>query len=453
MIIIDTTRPAVAAIAGLCFLTFARVADSYSVLTHEAVVDTAWEPSIKPLLLKRYPTASEEQLREAHAYVYGGCIVQDMGYYPFGSHFFSNLTHYVRSGDFIRALLEESRDMYEYAFALGALAHYASDNTGHPMAINLSVPMEYPKLAARYGHNVTYQEDPKAHLLVEFSFDVVQVAGSGYLPETYHNFIGFKVSKPVLERALKRTYGLSLPDLFKSEDLAIGTYRRAASEIIPQMTRIAWKKRREQILKLRPEITRQGYIYSVSRAQYEAKWNGNYSPHLESEWNRYSTSKIFGRPLNDEGAKPGLLARFLVFIFRIVPKVGPFRTLAFKVPSPAAERLFTRSVTTTVARYHDFLSQESSGSLKLKNLDFDTGNPTKPGEYKLADETYSKLIDRLAQQKFEGVTPELRTNIEAFYTDAGAPNATKENPERWKKTLDELEVLRSGAAQSSPPGR
>ena len=438
---------------ALWLLAFAPLASSYSVLTHEAVIDTAWEPSIKPLLLKRYPTASEEQLREAHAYVYGGCIVQDMGYYPFGSRFFSDLTHYVRSGDFIRSLLDESQNMYEYAFALGALAHYASDNTGHPLAINPSVPVIYPKLAAKYGNNVTYEDDPKAHLLVEFSFDVVQIAGSGYSPETYHNYVGFKVSKPVLERAFKKTYGLSLPDLFTSEDLAIGTYRRAASEIIPQMTRIAWKKRRKEIMKLQPGVTRRRYVYSVSRAQYEATWDGNYNRHMQSEWRRYSTNRIFGRPLRDKAAKPGLLAGFLVFIFRIVPKVGPFRTLSFKIPPPETERLFTKSVTTTVERYRNLLQEAKTGHPMLKNMDFDTGNPTQPGEYQLADETYSKLLDKLAGQKFAGITPELRTNILAFYGNLSAPIATKKDAGHWRKTLDELESLRRAAAEPVPAGR
>src|SRR5215470_7063759 len=122
--------PKALSVAVLLLLTCTPAAHAYSVLTHEAVIDSLWDPSIKPLLLKRYPTASEAQLKEAHAYAYGGCIIQDMGYYPFGSHFFTELTHYVRSGDFIRSMIDQSQDMYEYAFALGALAHYAGDNSG-----------------------------------------------------------------------------------------------------------------------------------------------------------------------------------------------------------------------------------------------------------------------------------------------------------------------------------
>ena len=113
----------------------------YSVLTHEAIVDSLWDTSIQKMLLKRFPMATPKDLEQAHAYAYGGSIVQDMGYYPFSSRFFSDLAHYVRSGDFVAALINESQDLNEYAFALGALSHYAADNAGHPMATNLSVPI------------------------------------------------------------------------------------------------------------------------------------------------------------------------------------------------------------------------------------------------------------------------------------------------------------------------
>ena len=148
----------------------------YSVLTHEAIVDSVWDTSIQKLLLKRFPNATPEDLEEAHAFTYGGCIIQDMGYYPFGSHLFSDLTHYVRSGDFIQALLRESQDLDEYAFALGALAHYAADNNGHRIAINPGVPLLYPKLEQQFGPTVTYWDDHTSHMRTEFGLDVLQVA-------------------------------------------------------------------------------------------------------------------------------------------------------------------------------------------------------------------------------------------------------------------------------------
>ena len=128
-----------------------------------------------------------------------------MGYYPFGSKFFSDLVHYVRSGDFVLALLKDaqtSADINDYAFALGALAHYAADNLGHPVAINRTVPLVYPKLRAKFGPEVTYEDNPAAHLKTEFGFDVIEVARGQYANEAYHDFIGFQVAKPLLERAL-----------------------------------------------------------------------------------------------------------------------------------------------------------------------------------------------------------------------------------------------------------
>ena len=131
---------------GLLVLLWPSNAYSYSVLTHEAIIDSTWDSAIKPLLLKRFPSATAEELMTAHAYAYGGCIIQDLGYYPFGSALFSDLTHYVRSGDFVLNMIRESQDLDEYAFALGALSHFAADSNGHRMATNVSVPLLYPKL-------------------------------------------------------------------------------------------------------------------------------------------------------------------------------------------------------------------------------------------------------------------------------------------------------------------
>jgi len=191
---------------GLLVLCWAQSASSYSVLTHEAIIDSAWDSAIKPLLLKRFPAATGDDLKQAHAYAYGGSIIQDLGYYPFGSKFYSDLTHYVRSGDFIVNLIRESQDLDEYAFALGALSHYAADNNGHRMATNVAVPLLYPELRLKFGNSVTYADDPFSHSKTEFGFDVFQSAKSRYAPDVYKSFIGFQVAKPVLERAFLDTY-------------------------------------------------------------------------------------------------------------------------------------------------------------------------------------------------------------------------------------------------------
>jgi hypothetical protein len=258
-------RPVVARLVFL-ILASVSVSSAYSVLTHEAIVDSLWDVSIQKLLLKRFPAATPEELEHAHAYVYGGCIIQDMGYYPFSSRLFSDLTHYVRSGDFIVALLRESQDLNEYAFALGALAHYAADNNGHRIATNLAVPILYPELRAKFGGTVTYWDNPISHLRTEFSFDVLQIAQGRYAPDRYHAFIGFEVAKPVLERAFLDTYGIEMKDVFGNLDLALGSFRYTVGSIIPGMTRVAWQLKKDQVTKEIPGMTKQKFLYNLSRA-------------------------------------------------------------------------------------------------------------------------------------------------------------------------------------------
>ena len=275
----------------------APVSFGYSVLTHEAIVDSLWDASIQKMLLKRFPAATPEELEQAHAYVYGGCIIQDMGYYPFSSHLFSDLTHYVRTGDFIEALIRESQDINEYAFALGALAHYAADNNGHRIATNLSVPILYPKLRRKFGKEVTYWDNPLAHIRTEFGFDVLQVAQGRYAPDRYRAFVGFEVSKPVLERAFLDTYGIELKDVFGSLDLALGTFRYSVGSIIPGMTRVAWQLKKDQLAKEIPGVTKKKFLYNLSRSSYEKEWGTEYH-------------------------RPGFRTRIVTWIVRIMQKIG-----------------------------------------------------------------------------------------------------------------------------------
>src|SRR5580704_4079457 len=277
----------------------------YSVLSHAAIVDSAWDGSIKPLLLQRFPQSTPDDLLHAHAYAYAGCILQDMGYYPFGSHFFSDLVHYVRSGDFIVNLVQESETLEEYAFALGALAHYAADTQGHSVAVNRSVPLVYPKLEKKFGHVVTYGDDTVSHLRVEFGFDVLQIARGNYAPQSYHDFIGFNVSKPVLQRAFHDTYSIELQDIFSDLDLALSTYRYTVSTFIPTATRAAWNIRKKELQKITPGLTRRQFVYNLSRANYHKEWDRHYR-------------------------RPGLGVRLVTFLLRILPKIGPLRALAFK---------------------------------------------------------------------------------------------------------------------------
>jgi hypothetical protein len=399
--------------------------EAFSVLTHEAIIDSAWKDSIRPLLLARFPDASNDELKGAHAYAYGGSIIQDLGYYPFGSHLFSDLVHYVRTGDFVEALLRESKDLNEYAFALGALAHYAADNNGHRMAVNRSVPVLYPKLRKKYGDVVTYDENPAAHLKTEFGFDVLQVAKGHYAPDAYHDYIGFEVAQPLLERAFQDTYSIELKSIFSNFDLAIATYRRTVSSLIPEATKVAWNLKKDEIQRATPGVTQQKFLYHLSRASYRKNWKEKYQ-------------------------EPGVGTKLLAFLIRIVPKMGPFRALSFRTPTPETERMFEASFNKTITQYGDLLDQKrDTGSVELLDDNFDTGSVTGPGEYPLADKTYAELLTRLAKNHFAQVSPQLRLTVLSYYSDLNAPFSTKRNKKQWANVVQNLNELKSASDVSA----
>jgi Zinc dependent phospholipase C len=401
-----------------------QVCGAYSVLTHEEVVDLLWKDDIQPLLSKRFPSATADDLKKAHAFAYGGSLIQDMGYYPFGNKYFSDLTHYVRSGDFIANLVNDATDLDEYAFALGALAHYSSDNLGHP-TVNRAVALEFPKLRKKFGDEVTYADNPKAHIRTEFGFDVAQVAKNRYTSDRYHDFIGFEISKSVLERAFQDTYGIPLSDVLTKEDLAIGTFRRAISKIIPEMTRVALVARKKELVAETPNFNARKFRYYLSRANYQREWGKGYR-------------------------KPGFGTRVLAFFLKFVPKVGPFKAVDFKIPTQKTEDLYIASVDRTLDDYKKLLAEAGKNRLRLPNTDFDTGRMTRAGEYMLTDKAYARLLDQLSQHNFDQITPDLRANILAFYGDPNAAIATKRNASEWEKTQDELQRLKAHSLPDAP---
>jgi len=419
------TRHVFAKVAALLLFVAlgSGLGNGYSVLTHEEIIDLLWQDQLRPLLKERFPQATDDDLKQAHAYAYGGSVVQDMGYYPFGSKYFSDLVHYVRTGDFVAALIQDSSDVDEYAFALGALAHYASDNCGHP-TINRVVAITFPKLRRKYGNEVTYVDDPKAHIRTEFGFDMVQVAKNRYTSDNFHDFIGFNISKPLLERAFADTYGLQLQDVMHNEDLAIGTFRRAISKIIPDMTRVALLSRRKEIVHDTPNFNEKQFLYHLSRAKYQKEWGNGYR-------------------------KPGFGTRVLAFFLKVVPKVGPFKAVAFKIPTTQTEDLYIKSINKTVDEYGALLREQKAGQLNILDTDFDTGRETRAGEYSLADKAYAHLLDDLAKHNFEHASPELRQNILVFYGDPKAQIATKKNAKAWKVTQEELDRLKASNTDRS----
>src|ERR1700680_11389 len=393
---------------------------AYSVLTHEEVVDLLWTDEIRPLLLKRYPGLSEDQIRDAHAYAYGGAVIQDLGYYPFGSREFSNLVHYVRSGDFVRELLLESQDVNEYAFSLGALSHYVADIDGHP-AVNQAVAIEFPKLRAKFGKSVRYAQDKTAHLKIEFGFDTVQVAKNRYASQQYHDFIGFQVSKSLLGRVFPVVYGVELKDVLTHEDLAVGSYRFAVSRLIPQMTQVALQTHKKDLMRESPNFAKRKFLYRLSRSSYEKEWGKDY-------------------------VKPGVGTRILSTLVRYMPRIGPFKGLAFKNPTRQTEDLYIKSINATVDQYRHLLEEVDTTTLTtlvLPNCDLDSGQPTKAAEYSLADNAYAKLLGQLSERKFDRTSPELRANILDFYSDLSAAIEMKKDADDWKNVLSELDQLKS----------
>jgi hypothetical protein len=362
-------------LAIICAVSLAPTASAYSVLAHESNIDALWDAGLRPLLARRYPDATREDLQHARAYAYGGSVIQDLGYYPFGSHFFSNLLHYVRTGDFVEAMLRDAQNV----------------------------------------DGVTYAQSPVSHVITEFSFDIVQVAGGGYASDAYHDFIGFQVATPVLERAFKEVYGLEVHDVISNEDLAISTYRHAISELIPEITRIAWRDKKDEIAKLTPAVKQSGFIYTYSRRQYQ------------QEFGAYR--------------KPSFFMRFLAFLYKLLPKIGPLRPLSFKAPTPDAEAFFTSSLKDTRTRYASALEEVRDGRLALTNTDFDTGKPSVYGEYSLSDETYCELLHRFANRQFADVPPALRTNIDKYYASLDPAKLNRKERKRARKVQKMLAGL------------
>jgi len=406
--------------------------EGYAVLAHEAIIDAAWDTSIKPVLLQRFPAATPDELKIAHGYAYGGAIIQDMGYYPHGSKFVSDLTHYVRSGDFVIALLRDAKDLNGYAFALGAMAHYAADTEGHKIGTNRAEPVLYPKLRKKFGESITYEQDPLAHVKTEFGFDVIEVAQGRYAPQSYHDFIGFQVDAALMEQAFQETYGITLRGVLPNEEKALNSYRRDVSKLLPEATRIAWSLKKNDIMKDQPGITKRKFMYNLSRASYEKEWGHDYQ-------------------------QPSFGDKILAFFWRLVPKIGPLKVLQFRAPTPETEKMFEASFNATMGRYRALLAQQGAGQLDLPNQNFDTGDVSDPGKYHLNDETHAVLLNDLAKENFATASPDVRAELLDFYSDPGAPYATKAKPKEWARVQVELQQLKNApppvlnAASTAPP--
>jgi hypothetical protein len=431
-----------AAHAVLCACLLPAPARAYSVMTHEEVVDMAWLQHMVPLLKARFPGLTDEQIREAHAFAYGGCVLQDLGYYPNGSKLFSDLTHYVRSGDFVQALLNDATTPDELAFALGALAHYTSDEIGHPY-VNQVTAQEFPRLEKKFGKNVTYEDGPSHHLRTEFGFDVVGVSRGKYAQEDYRSFIGFEVAKPLLERAFQETYGPPLNKVIRNEDLSIGSCRWAVHTLIPKMTKVALLTYHDNIEHANPGFDRAKFLYRMNRTEYEKSWGKTYS-------------------------KPGIGSHLLAVLITVLPKVGPLKALQLKLPNADQQTLYAKSMNETVDKLDDRLDKIRAHAtpadvpLVLDAVDLDTGKATAPGEYRLADKAYASLLEQVAVLPVADVPVSVRSDLLVYFgADHDAANRLSSKPKDWAKVQASLVKLRAASdgipsaakAASSADGR
>ena len=396
-------------------------ADAFSVLAHQAVVDRSWEGTLEPALRRRFPSAGAQELERARAFAHGGSHIADLGYFPLGNVFFTDLLHYVRSGDFVTTMLARAESVDEYAFALGALSHYVTDDTGHPEATNRVVPEIYPALREEHGDVVTYADDASAHLQTEFRFDVLETARNRGPADFYTHAVGFEVAKSVLERAFRETYGLGLDDLFTNTDVAITTYRWAFRGLIHELTGVAWELYRNDIHERDPEATAESFVFDMSRDDFEEQFGEAYS-------------------------RPGYFARFAAFAGNLVPNVGPLQRLPYKpLPADAQER-FERALDHAVARYERAVRDAGRRRMRLPNETLDTGRPTRPGEYAPADHAYAELLAQLDEKGMADVPPALRADVLRFFSDGRALAAIRDDDDRVK--VDE----RLARLDAAPPG-
>jgi hypothetical protein len=391
-------------------------ASPYSFQTHEQLIDLTWTDTIKPLLKRRFPNITEADLLRAHAYAYGGSAIQDLGYYPFGNHFFSDLTHYVRSADFVRSLFRHARNANELAFAVGALSHYVGDTIGHSDAVNPAVAIEFPNLSARFGPSVNYGENPHAHVRAEFAFDIEEITQHHMAPSAYLRHVGLQIPYALLTQAFNETYGLRLRDILSGRRPILRSYRFAIRSFLP---RVAYAEAVLHRNGFPPEPnTDAGKLFQAQLARTE----------FENGWSQFRK-------------QPGFKTYVLAGVIAVLPKIGTLSELSIRGPNSSTLERYIESVNRSTASMRDLLVH-LDGTLQLPNRDLDTGDRVKPGGYRLTDATYAKLLHEVTRSTVESVPATVKENLLDYYADPNAPIATKKNHKQWSRVQSELTVLR-----------
>jgi hypothetical protein len=403
-------------ITFLVLLLSATPAIPYSVQSHQELIDLAWKQSIRPILLKQYPTLTDAQLQEAHAYAYGGSAIQDFGYYPFGNAFFSNLTHYVRSGDFVLSLLREAHTADELAFAIGSLSHYIGDTVGHSSAVNLSVPIEFPNLKSRYGDNINYAQDPHAHVQTEFAFDINQLSKRRFAPSDYTKFVGLEVPRDLLRKAFFETYGLNLPDIIGTKETSIRVYRYAVRRFLPNIARAETLLHKKNFPEDAPSPDLEALRVDLIQAS------------ADNNWEAYRKT-------------PGFTSHLYAGFIYILPKFGTLKMLAIKGPTQQTEDLYIKSINRSIKSLRFVLTHFDRIEYYLPNRDLDTGLVVKPGGYPLTDKTYAQLLNMITQHPEKVVPNQLKHDLLDYYADPKAPIITQKDPQKWEQVQANLKTL------------
>jgi hypothetical protein len=427
--LVSRRRTLVATLTLALTLFSSAPAGAYSVQTHEQLIDLTWKASIVPLLQKRFPHITPAELQHAHAYAYGGAAIQDIGYYPFGGSFFSDLTHYVRSGDFVDALLRNARTPNELAFAIGALSHYVGDSIGHSQATNPSVAAEFPQLGQKYGPVVTYEENPHDHVRTEFAFDINQISKRRFAPRRYLNHVGLDVPTDLLSRAFFETYGLRLDKTLHVERTTLFGYRFSVRHFLP---RIAYAE---------TLLHRNRFPADVEDADFQKLKADLAQADIDNHWDLYR-------------GHAGIGTYTLAGIIYVMPRIGPLSMLAIRGPDSEAEQRYVKSVdNASTALRLDLLNLRvppppAPGPAPLRqttfpNLDLDTGALVRPGSYRLTDQTYAKLLQKIVSNPTDRVPSGLKQDVMAYYADPSGPNTTKRHPGKWARVQSELTILES----------
>ena len=406
-------------------------ARAYSVQTHEQLIDLTWKPSIVPLLQQRFPGITPAQLQRAHAYAYGGCAIQDLGYYPFGHEIFSDLTHYVRSGDFVAALLRDARDANELAFAIGALSHYIGDTLGHAEAVNPSVALEFPRLAGKYGPSVNYAEGERQHVRTEFAFDINEISKHRFAPSAYLKHVGLEIPDTLLRRAFFETYGLDLHEVLGHHRPVLRGYRFSVRSFLP---RIAYAETVLHRNRFPPDAPSQDLdLFERQLAQSD----------FENGWDAFRK-------------RPGIGTYSLAGLIFILPKVGVLSSLAIRGPQPATELLYVQSLNRTTASLRSRLETLDTLAAAIPNRDLDTGDRVRPGGYPLTDQTYANLLHQITHPDGNAaplpLPVGLRDDILFYYADPSSPISTRRNPKRWAEVQADLKLLQAASSQPITPG-